>query len=127
MAGTVELAARLAALRERDTPTPLWLFLYIYSMTSRECSIGYHAGSKVLISYLTAGGTVPLDYQTEKYPEILNKNFIVPRLLSGYDSSELAKALAASSSNFSDRLAATALADRAIYFAMSKKVIQLLY
>jgi len=77
----------------------------------------------VLYSWLTSNGTIPLDYQTDSYPEIEDTSFRVPALLQGYESSELSKILASDIVDFDDRLVAMARADRAIYITMNKKVM----
>ncbi len=119
--------SKLQALKLSKTPSPLWLFLTIYSKAQHECYINYNEGAKVLYSWLTSDGTIPLDYQIDKYPEIANTSFKVPALLQGYESSELSKILASDVVDFSERLVAMARADRAIYITMNKKVVYELY
>jgi len=114
------LSERLAALREDKTATPLWVFLYIYTKASRECYISYNHGARVLYSYLTDKGAIPLDYQTGRYPEIDNTEFKVPELMRGYASSELSKILTAHIADFSLRLKAMSRADRAIYITLNQ-------
>lgn len=50
-------------------------------------------GFKVLVSWLTNGGKLPVDYQEDIYPMQLNKFWKVPRTLSNYDSQEMANIL----------------------------------
>lgn len=124
---SLSLQERLAILRTNNTPIPLWVFLYIYSKAERECYTNYMAGAKILLAWLTDDGKIPLDFQEKKYPEIGNKNFKVPSLLRGYESLELSKILTAHIPDFNIRLKAMSKADRAIYFAMTKRVLQELY
>ena len=69
------LADKLQALTDSNKATPLWVFLYIYSVAERDSYVDYMEGAKTLHSYLTNKGTLPLDYQTNLYPEIDNPNF----------------------------------------------------
>ena len=136
------LLARMAQLRsaakasdpssrsEVTTPSTLATFLLLYSRASHDCYIDYNQGTKDLLLWLTNNGTVPLDWQTEKYPEIDNPGCPVPRLSKGYESSEVAKILAGKQSsypNYDTWLAAVARAERAIYFTMTKQVVYELY
>lgn len=73
-------------------------------------------GAKALLRWLAPAG-IPLDYQPHIYPRIEDTSYKVPRLLRGYESSELAKLLE-SYEKYNDIdtwLAATIRADRAIF------------
>jgi hypothetical protein len=136
------LLERMDALRQQakqDDPSPrsadssrstLATFLLLYSKASHDCYIDYNQGTKDLLSWLTSNGTAPLDWEAEKYPEIENTRFKVPRLSCGYESSEVAKILASSRASYPNSdlyLAAVARAERAIYFTMTKQVVYELY
>jgi len=117
--------------RSEDTSSAtLATFLLLYSKASHDCYIDYNQGTKDLLAWLTNNGTAPLDWQVEKYPEIENTNFKVPRLCGGYESSEVAKIITGSERSYPDfesYLAAIARAERAIYFTMTKQVVYELY
>lgn len=127
------LLARMKQLRERQADTdpcprseltnssPLSLYLSIYTKASRECYIDYSSGAKALLNWLAPAG-IPLDYQTDKYPRISDTSYKVPRLCAGYAAGELSKLLVPENKypDFSDRLAALAEADRAIYLTMKE-------
>lgn len=113
-----------------QTPSTLATFLLIYSRATRECYIDYMQGAEDLYSWLTCNGSVPLDFQVDKFPEIENKNFKVPALLSGYESSKLAEVIVGSWTSYSSYdsyFIELARANRAIYLTMSKEVIHELY
>ncbi len=123
------LLAKLSALREKvkaEDPCPrsdsrqqstLATFLLLYSRADSECYIDYMQGAKDLLAWLTSNGSIPLLIPVEKYPEIENPKFIVPRLLGGYETGELAKIIAGNKDSDIARMR------RAIYFVMTKEVI----
>lgn len=130
MSNSLSLLERMKQLREQNsdsihselkTPTKLSTILHIYSKASHECYIDYMTGLKALLYYLAPEGQ-PLDLELDAYPEAANPNFRVPRLLTGYDASEVAHAIC--KTNFGTRhddRYHTVL--NAIYFVMSKDVI----
>lgn len=85
------ITERLARLKESSnksmtsedrTPTPLWAFIKIYEKASHTCYINYMEGAKLLAKYLAPIETPELD-----------ESYIVPDLLSSYETQELAKIL----------------------------------
>jgi len=77
------ISERLATLREKEAPTPLWVFLYIYHKAQYNCYIEGMAGARDLAKYL-APITIPAEYDT----------LATPHLLVNYETQELAKVLA---------------------------------
>lgn len=94
-----DLATRMAKIKETSNqsprsssinPSPLSLFLYIYSKASHDCYINYMQGAKDLYSWLTSNGLAPLEIE-ENTPE-----FKIPHLLTSYPINELVKILSGS-------------------------------
>jgi hypothetical protein len=86
----------MAAITKLDQAPPFTLaqYLYIYNQANHDCYTDYMEGANSLLAYLTENGTRPLDWQVEKYPDIDNIYFKVPRLLNGgYEGIELNKIL----------------------------------
>lgn len=94
-----------------DTRHTLANFLVIYNKAQQACFMYYMAGAKELHYYLTCGRNTPLDLELDKYPQIEDNNFQVNRLLSGYDSYQLAVIL--SGETYGAKLK---MYERAIYF-----------
>ena len=124
--GAATLLSRLAALRETSNKspvseckqaTPLATYLLLYSLANKECYIDYMEGARLLKSWL---GEIAIPVDT--YPEILNPNFKVPSLLSGYESQELATIISGETFGREHTVAANA-----IYFVMSREVISYTY
>ena len=117
-----KLKASDPSIKSKDnSPSPLYLFLMIYTKADRECRINYDEGTKILADWLA-----PLDYQEDLYPEIADRDFPLPMLLCGYESSEVANIIC----NFTDskdpwivRLAFRVKAKRAVLVTMIKKVL----
>jgi hypothetical protein len=112
------------------TPSTLSTFLLIYSKAIKECYIDYMTGAETLHDWLTCNRSVPLDFQVDKFPEIEDKEFKVPALLSGYESHKLAEVITGSWESYSScdvYFIELARVNRAIYLTMSKEVIYELY
>jgi len=123
------IATSLAELKAAKSPSPLSLFLHIYSKAQRECYLNYDEGTNCLYNYLTNNGTIPLSLPTDKYPEILNPNFKVPSLLRGYENGQVAKIIVG---GYEDKpintyLRKHTITENAIYFVMSREIIKELY
>lgn len=112
------MTSNLEALKLSRSASPLSLYLTIYTKASHECYINYMEGAKVLADWL---GKIELP--VERYPEILNTNFSVPRLLYGYEQQELAKILTQGRTYGKTYKHMV----NAIYFVMSKEVIHNVY
>ena len=92
----VSLKERMASLRAREAdsdprpysdsqePAPLSLFLALYEKAATECYLDYMEGAKCLHLWLTSGGCVPVTI-----PEVPTSCPDLPRLLGGYELSEL--------------------------------------
>ena len=118
MSGPLSALDRIKANRLAvNTPSPLSLFLSIYSKAEHECYINYMEGAKILAAWL---GNITLPVDT--YPEILNPNFSVPSLLYGYESQQLAAII--SGDSYGKKYIQT---HNAIYFVMSREIICELY
>jgi hypothetical protein len=89
------LAARLKHIKESSNAslrsdsresTPLKTFLYIYSLTSRECYKDYMLGARALYKFLA-----PIEL-----PDFaaIDENYRVPTILQTYEMQEVAKLLA---------------------------------
>jgi hypothetical protein len=91
---SLSLAERMAAITKLENAAPFTLshYLYIYTSSNHQCYIDYMQGAESLYRYLTQ--TAPLNWEVEKYPNIDNPSFKVPRLLAGgYEGQELIKIL----------------------------------
>lgn len=128
---SLNLSERLASIKELHntsmtsddkTPTPLYIFLLLYTRTNHISYIDYMEGAKALYKYLS-----PISYPD--IPAIYDKNCPVPRLLRGYESLELAKILAPRipHESLESHLSRLAEADRAILFTMFNQVLPELY
>ncbi len=69
-------------LRLSQTPTPLWVVLYIYTTATRECYMNYMEGLIELVSYLS-----PIELPTTTNVKQ------APQALCSYETQELAKHL----------------------------------
>lgn len=98
---------------DNKTPTPLWVYLYIYTRASGICYMNYMEGAKLLYKYLS-----PIELPIDKFAAIEDEHCPVPTLLSGYDSWELAKIIDPKNPR---------RASRAIMISMYKEVLPLLY
>lgn len=72
----------LGTLAYKNTPTPLWVFLYLYEKAQKESYISYMAGAKELAAFL-APIEVPIIESPHKIPEMLYS----------YETRELSKVL----------------------------------
>lgn len=126
MLQSTSLSERLAKVRELSnnsltssdlSPTPLWMFLYIYEQSKGVAYADYMHGAKALYKWLA-----PLEYPAVQAVE---DNWKVPRLLQTYELQELSKII--SGYKGADDLPALALAMRAITYSLTREVIPLTY
>lgn len=92
-------------------PVPLSTIVAIYNKAHIHCYIEYMEGFKLLVSYLTSGGKVPI-----AYPE--DRKFRIPALFTSYALQQIAKILVPkwkySNSQFNEYLAELSKVERAI-------------
>lgn len=65
----------------------------IYNKASHECYINHMDGFKILVSWLTNGNQIPIDYQLHIYPRQIDLSFTIPAMLNTYALQQLAIAL----------------------------------
>lgn len=110
--------SKLELIKLIRQPSPLSLFLTIYSKANHECYINHMEGARALKEWLGQ-----IDLPIERYPEILNTNFYVPRLLAGYESQQIAIVLSGGRTYGKSYRQI----HNAIYFVMSREIISELY
>ena len=115
MSPLADLAFRMQALKdthdtqvtsEDKTPTPLWVFLYIYNSANSECYINYMDGAEKLVRYLS-----PIEM-----PVLPLTSLPLPRIVLGYELTALAQLLSPTLtiSNINESLTAVRVAELAI-------------
>jgi hypothetical protein len=99
---TPTLLERLAAIRAANVaanPSPLSddrtkhslaTFLSIYLKSEEVCGVDYMEKASYLLGFLTHGFSIPLSYELDKYPEILDKSVKIPKLLYTWNLNQLA-------------------------------------
>ena len=115
---------KLELLKLAQTPTPLWVLLYIYSKARDICYPMYLDGAEALHNWLTSDRTVPLEL-----PDIPT-DYTLPHLLeANYEQRELSKVIVGDctqTDDFDQWLTDVAKMDYAIFTVMQDKVRNLL-
>ena len=87
----LSLSERINTLKKDNKPFPLATFLTIYNKASYECYIEYMQGARLLHSWLTSDGKIPLHLPP---PPASLRAGLIPDILISYPLMELVKIIA---------------------------------